>query len=491
MRKLYVVMLLTLCAAVRVSAGDWMKRLPDNLFVSQVSIPGTHDAATASLDAFTASFGQCQDMDVDEQWSIGIRAFDLRPQVVQGEDGEEYLNVNHGIAKTRLRFDDALYMLRDSLKEHPSEFVVIHLLYAYKFDNYKDKYASLLQELLEREDLKDYFVPFRRSLTVGDMRGKMLLISRDPYATKPFTGGFFQTWCGYLDWNAQSNCTISGENTTTAFSAPLWVQDYSNTKDSEGGVDTKVKAVKEMLDHSTKHVTKDSSQVVWVFNFASSYPGGTSTANGYRENATHANAAIIEYLQTHDAGPTGVVLMDYCVDRSPNEETGEYATRGRELTDTLIANNFKWLEQRNKKVYDTQQKQIERLRSSLQELRDSMETAYKDVADQFTDTLAAVEASIDGAQHEMDSLYAGWMLTEAYTVDYSGISRIMRSIERAAKAAQAEYDATGVPTVRPDEVIDGDCQIFSVTGERVDALRRGVVNIVKFPDGKVRKVFYR
>lgn len=169
-----------------------MKRLPDNLFVSQVSIPGTHDAATGN-GVTLASYSQCQDIDVATQWSIGIRAFDFRPKV-KGD----YLNINHGIAVTNLRFDDALYLLRDSLKEHPSEFAVIHCLYASGYDSDKTKYETMLRELLSREDLKDYFVPFRRDLTVGDMRGKILLLSRDQYAGKPITGGFFQSWCGLI-----------------------------------------------------------------------------------------------------------------------------------------------------------------------------------------------------------------------------------------------------------------------------------------------------
>ena len=48
MRNVYFTSLLMLCMSVHVKAGDWMKRLPDNLFVSQVSIPGTHDAATGN-----------------------------------------------------------------------------------------------------------------------------------------------------------------------------------------------------------------------------------------------------------------------------------------------------------------------------------------------------------------------------------------------------------------------------------------------------------
>lgn len=56
----------------------------------------------------------------------------------------------------------------------------------------------MLRELLSREDLKDYFVPFRRDLTVGDMRGKILLLSRDQYAGKPITGGFSKA--GAVGW---------------------------------------------------------------------------------------------------------------------------------------------------------------------------------------------------------------------------------------------------------------------------------------------------
>ena len=266
----------------------------------------------------------------------------------------------------------------------------------------------------------------RRLDDVGDMRGKILLLSRDQYAGKPITGGFFQSWCGWLDWNAQSSCSIIGESAASDYKSPLWVQDYANTKDSEGGVAKKVSAVTEMLDHSTKHVTKDESDVVWVFNFASAYPGSISMANGYRENATYTNAAIIEYLQTHEAGPTGVILMDYCVDRSPNEVDGKYLTRGRELVDTLIANNYKWLERRNKTVYDKALERIDKLYEQLQEAQESIATECADVAAEFEDELAAAKEVIDQQKYEIDSLYAGWLFTESYTVDYTGTYRIIR-----------------------------------------------------------------
>ena len=108
---------------------DWMRRLPDDTFVAKVSIPGSHDSATGDgFDASSAglgeSFAQTQELSIDEQWALGIRAFDLRPASYDG-----YLHIHHGIVATARRFDDVLFQLRDSLKAHPTEFVVIHLLH--------------------------------------------------------------------------------------------------------------------------------------------------------------------------------------------------------------------------------------------------------------------------------------------------------------------------------------------------------------------------
>ena len=483
MRKTHFTLLLTACLSLKSMAGDWMSRLPDHLFLSQVSIPGTHDSATGN-GVTLATFSQCQDIDVASQWSIGIRAFDFRPRV----KGGNYLNINHGVSETKLRFDDALYLLRDSLRAHPTEFAVIHCLYATSYDKEKDEYVTLLRELLSREDLKDYFVPFRRDLTVGDMRGKILLLSRDQYASKPITGGFFQNWCGWLDWNAQTKCGIIGMNSLLDSKCTLCVQDYANTKDNEGGVQTKVDAVTQMLDYSTKHVTDDKSKVVWVFNFASAYHGSLSTANSYRENATHTNAAIIEYLKTHDAGPTGVVLMDYCVDRSPNEKDGKYLTRGRELVDTWIENNFKWLTLRNQKAFDKALERINLLYGRIDAVRELLATDCSDVAVDFYGRLDEAKLGVDAVLAEAEQKRDGWLLTESYTVDYTGNLRIINKILSDARDAQTDYNnVNGVQTVYKDGA-GKEYRVYSVSGKQLNAPRPGAVNILKYLDGTVRKV---
>ena len=330
MKRFYLIAAFLMLSMSAIYAADWMKRLPDNIYISQLSLPGTHDSGTGNGVAF-AAFSQCQDIPVSEQWAAGIRAFDLRPKV-KGN----YININHGIAATNLRFDHALFLIRDSLAAHPSEFAVVPYHYDTDFDKDKEQYLPMLKALLERDDMKDYLVYFRRDLTLGDVRGKMLLISRQGYADPPYTGGCIGGWTSNLDWQRQKDGWIIGKDHNYESYAPLYMQDYYNTDDNEAGFQKKVAAVTQLLDWSYAHYTSSPDNVVWVMNYTSAYPGSICTANGYRKNATYTNAAVIDFFKSRPPGPTGIIFMDFCVDKSNG-----YNTRGQELINTLIENNYR------------------------------------------------------------------------------------------------------------------------------------------------------
>ena len=343
---------LLLLLTMSLHAENWMKRLPDDAYVANLSIPGSHDTGTGNgfpgitvsiYGPFGDKYARTQEKSFQDQWELGVRAFDMRPAVKDG-----YLNDNHGIMPTKLRFDDALYFLRDKLIENPSEFAIIHVLHASAGDDNASNYGEKLLELVNRDDLKDFFIDFKPTLTVREMRGKILMISRDQYADTP-VGGFFRNWTGQLDWNAQRNGQIVGASGATA---SLYMQDFAETH-RDGDLDRKVAGVRQLLDFSTKHKTNSASDIVWVYNFASAYSKTSrlyipfivdeeiSSSDGYRDNAAHTNAAIIDYLNdpSNPAGPTGIILADYVGVNSSNG----YNTRGQELVDVLIANNFRYL----------------------------------------------------------------------------------------------------------------------------------------------------
>lgn len=331
------------CLLGKARAGNWMGRLPDATYVAVVSIPGAHDAATGcgwaeGMDDLGDAFARTQELSLAQLWSEGVRAFDLRPCAHEG-----YLNVNHGLVATKLRFDEALFLLRDSLAANPTEFVVIHMLHETDGDQ-TDDFGQQLLSLLGSDELKDVLVDFKPNLTVGEMRGKMLLLSRDKYADTPATGGFFENWTGEVNWSKQSQGRIKGPK----LSGKCYMQDYSDTH-QQGGIDTKLKGLKLLLNFSSSHATTDASSIVWVVNLASAYSlveslfgYELSLSDGYRDNATYTHAAILEHLAQPDRkpGPTGIVLMDYAgIDKS-----GNYEVRGKETVRAIIDNNFRYLD---------------------------------------------------------------------------------------------------------------------------------------------------
>ncbi|MCD8303784.1 MAG: hypothetical protein LUC86_03005 [Prevotellaceae bacterium] len=362
--SLFIVTILCLCA----KADNWMKNLPDDTPVCLVSIPGTHDSATGS--GFTGTIGNyagsgyatTQEKTIPEQWALGVRAFDLRPAV----NSKDTLSIFHGICQTKLGLTDVLQSLKDSLKANPSEFAVIHLRHetdAYQSyvddnDKYKDNFESLLQKALS--NYSDMFVDYRRDLTVGEMRGKAVILYRDTYDSFTPTGGTMTSWPGdNLDWNAQTAVKVAGTGTDIVSKGRLHAQDYSNTTevDDEGnkvGINNKVSTIENMLDYSTTHYAYNKMRNVWLYNFASAYSEvgdvkitfiisitvatNVSTSDGYRENASYTNKAIVDYLSKH-SGPTGIILADYV----GVDESDSYKTMGKTLVETIIANNFKYL----------------------------------------------------------------------------------------------------------------------------------------------------
>ena len=104
-----------------VSSADWMSYLDDNLKISQINLPGTHDSGTKrvkfSLIDATAS-AQCQDTTITEQLNHGIRFLDIRLE----DDGEK-LRLVHATTDCKsedgsnLYLDEVLQIGRASCRE--------------------------------------------------------------------------------------------------------------------------------------------------------------------------------------------------------------------------------------------------------------------------------------------------------------------------------------------------------------------------------------
>lgn len=98
---------------------DWLSSVSDELKVSQLSIPGTHDSG-ATYDVF--GIGKCQSLSIPDQLNKGIRFLDIRCKYTDGK-----FAIHHGPIYEHLMFGDVLNQVISFLKDHPKETVFMRV----------------------------------------------------------------------------------------------------------------------------------------------------------------------------------------------------------------------------------------------------------------------------------------------------------------------------------------------------------------------------
>ena len=329
MKKIFAIAMIITQAAASL-ANDWMEHLDDNAYLSQTSIPGSHDSATGEGwtgglgTLFGSSMGLTQELTIAQQLDCGVRAFDLRPCVVDGE-----LVINHGILQTKAKFPDTLRQLCQFVTDHPTEFVVIVMRHETDGDDNSDQWAGMMATCLSSPDIRPTLTDYRRDITIGELRGKVLVLSRDTYANKPI-GGFITGWGHNPDY---VTARIKG---TDAVTGTLYVQDFYEVMDN---MTAKLNGIVKLLDYSTQNnVYKGIKHLIGCINCASGYTASASS-DGNRDNAAQCNKKIIDYLadETH-AGPTGIIFMDF----AGTDASNTYEVKGLELVNAIISNNLRY-----------------------------------------------------------------------------------------------------------------------------------------------------
>ncbi|KAI1106262.1 PLC-like phosphodiesterase [Jackrogersella minutella] len=178
--------------------ANWMASIPDDTPLAQLSIPGTHDAATwnytqATQDALadaTRCDGttpaapqtyRCQRRSIADALEAGVRFFDLRfatdplGRRLVFWHGPALMSATSGV-------EDVMVALWDWLEEHDGEVALVSLQYeggtreGAAFDG---KAQGLLRDIFTSEAAARYVWQGRGYLpTLGEARGKVVLIRR-------------------------------------------------------------------------------------------------------------------------------------------------------------------------------------------------------------------------------------------------------------------------------------------------------------------------
>lgn len=351
-----------------ISGSNWITPLDDDIYVSQLSIPGAHDAATKNCGL---SSGQCQDLSITQQLEMGIRFFDLRPVGSSSlgglGDGGDELNIYHGSVSCNITLQAIFDEFNTFLDNNPGEFIITLM-------RWEEESLQLYGETRFNEDMNKFVATekytkhalpldlVKHDVTVGEMRGKILNIMRPNQGTSP--DGYFATTAPigmtFISGFPGSHAT----GTQQAYCKPKYVnygsdqwgshtdwivycQNYYEVPNNSTEIENKIEAIKTYLKHAQAQAEADGN--VWVMNHCSGYLGTVAVGDVYKALANRVNPEIYKYIlqQSTDAagnyksvGSTGIMLLDFVGSRV--SASANVTVYGDLLPQTIIDNNYKY-----------------------------------------------------------------------------------------------------------------------------------------------------
>ena len=341
-------------------ATDWLGMVKDDTKVCKLSIPGTHDTMTGMgfyqpvLKYIFNLTAISQVSTLGEQMNSGLRFFDIRPVVSTDTIAKKkILRLTHGISELDITFEWTIDQLQAYLKAHPTEFFIAKLQFDNGFEDQKDLFA-LLNNVMQMPKYQGLFIEnWRPDITVGEMRGKILWLSRyDLRQLQPL----YHYPIVYCDWPdedpdieedldpvAQRNCAMYNMNDTTV-KARLYKQDYYKTTTATR-MKNKQKTVIDMM-HSAREANAGSENI-WIVNHCSAYT--EVSPRGYITNAANLHPLVVADLQNNE-GTVGIMPMDmachdyvHCIINGGTPYTSDYLygfhPLSLSLTNLLIKSN--------------------------------------------------------------------------------------------------------------------------------------------------------
>lgn len=156
----------------------WMKYVDGNKYLDELSIPGTHDSGTCSVDNDTepqSSQAKCQQDYIPTQLLEGVRYFDIR--LGKGENpgidhGACYLLKKDG---NFMHLSDVIGYFNTFLSENPTE-ALIMLVSRGNDEATNESLTTALGKVFDENP--DLFYTSSRIPTLGEVRGKIVLLRR-------------------------------------------------------------------------------------------------------------------------------------------------------------------------------------------------------------------------------------------------------------------------------------------------------------------------
>ncbi len=314
----------------------WMKYVDDNKFLDELSIPGTHDSGTCSVDNDTepqSSQVKCQQDYIPTQLLEGIRYFDIR--LGKGDDP----GIDHGIFYllkkdgNYLHLSDVIGYFKTFLNENPTE-ALIMLVSRGNDEATDESVTTAFAKVLDNNS--DLFYTSSHVPTLNEVRGKIVLLRRFKLAGDSVDG---HTWgLDLTEWDdkikahsGKSMCLVKYEQGFEAagntgdkepYSTAVYAQDHYNCTGSSkiDWVDMALKAASE-FERSTVDITAADGTTVqatercWFINYTSCTQNNPFTAarvvNEHLYKSSYINNTGVESTKADCRKHIGIIASDF------------------------------------------------------------------------------------------------------------------------------------------------------------------------------------
>lgn len=314
----------------------WMKYVDDNKFLDELSIPGTHDSGTCSVDNDTepqSSQVKCQQDYIPTQLLEGIRYFDIR--LGKGDDP----GIDHGIFYllkkdgNYLHLSDVIGYFKTFLNEHPSEALI--MLVSRGNDEATDESVTTAFANVMGNN-SDLFYTSSHVPTLNEVRGKIVLLRRFKLAGDSVDG---HTWgLDLTEWDdkikahsGKSMCLVQDARGFEAtgntgdkepYCTKVYAQDhYSCTGSSKiDWVDMALKAATELKRNSVDvpaadGTTAQATERCWFINYTSCTQNNPFTAarvvDEHLYKSSYINNTGVEGIKEDCSKHIGIIVSDF------------------------------------------------------------------------------------------------------------------------------------------------------------------------------------
>lgn len=143
---------------------SWMAAIPDELPLSEVTMPGTHN----TIARYGGVYAECQSWTLSSQLRAGVRFLDMRVRHINGN-----LTLHHGVSYQWGHFGQVLEGVSEFLQEYPSETVLMRL--KEEFSETNNIYSAVV-DFIHRYAHWDLLWHSRLVPTMGEARGKLIIL---------------------------------------------------------------------------------------------------------------------------------------------------------------------------------------------------------------------------------------------------------------------------------------------------------------------------